>query len=165
MRFTDIRRYAALATLFATLSGAAHGQYLWIDEKGRKQYSDMPPPATVPANRVLKQPGSRPAAPEPVTEPEAQARAAALEPSLAEKDADFRKRRAERAEKDKKAAEEARLAVDKQKYCERNRGYRKTLETGVRIASTDKKGERTFLSDEERAREVSEVNRALKDCK
>ena len=49
-------RLAACA-LLAALAAPALAQYVWLDEKGVKQYSDMPPPASVPTNRILKQPG------------------------------------------------------------------------------------------------------------
>ena len=32
-------------------------QYVWLNDKGVKQYSDMPPPAAVPNQRILKSPG------------------------------------------------------------------------------------------------------------
>ena len=45
---------------FAT---AAMAQYVWVDDKGVKQFSDMPPPASVLKNRILKQPAATHAAP------------------------------------------------------------------------------------------------------
>jgi hypothetical protein len=160
-----IRHFAALTAFLATVSAAAHGQYLWLDERGKKQYSDMPPPASVPANRILRQPGARPPAPEASEQPKVQPDAAQPGMSVAEKDAEFRKRRAEQAEKNQKAAEQARLAAEMQQRCERNRDYRKTLESGIPIVRTDKDGQRVALTDAERAREMSEANRSLKDCK
>jgi hypothetical protein len=39
------------------------------------------------------------------------------------------------------------------------------LQSGVRISSTDKNGERTFMNDEQRAKEEADVKRALDECK
>ncbi|MGV3653414.1 MAG: DUF4124 domain-containing protein, partial [Noviherbaspirillum sp.] len=41
----------------ALLSGAAMAQYAWIGDDGVRQYSDRPPPASVPSHRILKAPG------------------------------------------------------------------------------------------------------------
>ncbi|GAB3551127.1 hypothetical protein GCM10027343_35020 [Noviherbaspirillum agri] len=143
------------------LSGTAFAQYVWLDEKGVKQYSDMPPPASVPANRILKQRGVA-AIPSHESETAAPAKA---DLTLAEKEAEFRKRRAEQAEKDKKVAEQSKYEADKAKHCERAREYNRALESGQRIARTDKNGERAFLTDEQRAQELRDSRRALEDCK
>jgi hypothetical protein len=160
-----IRRLAA-AAVAALIPLAASAQYVWIDEKGTKQFSDMPPPASVPGSRILKQPGGSPtpkASQEASEEkPSAPARA---EPTIAERNADFRKRRAEQAEKEKKAAEEAAQAAEKAKNCERAREYQRTLDSGERITRLDKNGERAYLSDEQRSQESRDNRRVLEDCK
>jgi hypothetical protein len=160
---------ATAAMMALHLPGAALAQYVWIDEKGTKQFSDMPPPSSVPASRILKQPGIRttPSAttPESAGLPENPPAAAKTELSTAEKNAEYRKRKTEQAEKEKKAAEESKLAADRAKNCERARDYQRTLETGERISRTDKNGERSFLTDEQRAQEVRDARRVLEDCK
>lgn len=158
------------ALLMALLSpGEALAQYVWLDEKGVKQYSDMPPPSSVPNGRILKQPGMRTRPASEATESAANApstNASASQPkTLAEQNADFKKRRAEQAEKEKKATEEARLAAEKSKNCERARNYERALEAGERIAQSDSNGERVFLSDEQRARELRETRQIVQDCK
>lgn len=164
---------AALAALF--LTGAAHGQYVWLDDKGVKQYSDMPPPASVPMKRILRQPGQS-ATPQPAVStstPSASTEQASgatgkvsarTQASTAEREADFRKRRAEQGEKERKAAEEERLAADKAKHCERAREYQRALQSGDRIGRIEKNGERSFLTDEQRAHEANEVRRTLENC-
>lgn len=153
----------ALSAVFS--SSIASAQYIWLDEKGTKQFSDMPPPPSVPPSRILKQPAGRPAA---LSQDSGEAKPAApmsTEPTIAEKNAEFRKRKAEQAEKEKKAAEEAQRAADNAKNCERARDYQRLLDSGERIARTDKNGERSFLSDEQRAQESQENKRKLADCK
>ncbi|HEY8609485.1 MAG TPA: DUF4124 domain-containing protein [Noviherbaspirillum sp.] len=162
---------AALALLCH--AGSAHAQYSWIDDRGVRQFSDRPPPASVPASRILKQPGGTrtptPDAAAPDASPASSpAPSAAQEPpqlTLAEKNAEFRKRKAEAAEKEKKAAEETRVAADKRRHCERARDYRRALDSGVRIGATGKDGERTFLSDEQRTAELRENDRMLAECR
>lgn len=155
----------SLLALAALLSfghaGSALAQYAWIDDHGVKQYSDRPPPASLPKARILRQPGGAAA-----TESSAStAPASAAAPTLADRNAEFRKRQAEKAENEKKSAEEAKLAADRRQNCERAADYQRTLESGVRIGTTGKDGERAILSDEQRARELQETRRILADCK
>ena len=71
----------------------------------------------------------------------------------------------EQAEKDKKAADEAKEAADRGKNCERAQAYNRSLQSGERIAGTDKNGEKTYLSDEKRAQDLRDTKRALEGCK
>jgi hypothetical protein len=50
-----------LACAFAPV---CFGQWMWIDKSGRKVLSDQMPPSDVPADKILKRPGNRPAEPE-----------------------------------------------------------------------------------------------------
>jgi hypothetical protein len=166
----------AIATVFLLLGFcvSANAQYVWVDKDNTKHYSDQPPPASVPNNRILKTPGNKPA----VNINETLAEPAASEPknsdspaakndapmTTAEKNADFNKRKIEQAEKDKKADEEKKRADAKASNCERARRYQKTLDAGDRIARPGKDGEREYLNDEDRAKESQAVQESLKDC-
>lgn len=150
-------------------------QYVWLDENGRKHYADTPPPTSVPANKIIKSPFSHtPKTPavnvnaETVTQPEKNSTAAS--PSVApvttaEKNADFQKRRIEQAEKEKKEADESKYKADVAKNCERARNYQRILDSGQRIGNTDKNGERTLMSDEQRTQEANETKKMLDQCK
>lgn len=153
----------ALSTLLASPMAAA--QYVWLDEKGTKQFSDMPPPPSVPRSRILKQPGAAPATAGQDASEEKPAAPVKAEPTTAEKNAEFRKRRAEQAEKEKKAAEEAARVAENAKNCERAREYQRVLDSGERIGRTDKSGERSYLSDEQRTQESRDNRRVLAECK
>ena len=50
---SPIGRYT-IALLLYVLAAGASAQYIWLNEKGRKQFSDTPPPASVPKHRILK---------------------------------------------------------------------------------------------------------------
>jgi hypothetical protein len=166
-RFRWTHLVAALAAM--SLITSAFAQYAWVDEKGVKQYSDMPPPASVPKSRILKQPAqAEPAGERPAGSSNAAPSSATKEKApmtSAERNADCQKRRAEQAEKEKKADEQARTAADKAKNCQRARDYQRGLESGERIAQTGGSGERAYLTDEQRARELRDVRRALDECK
>lgn len=159
---------AALAAL--TLASTACAQYIWLNERGVKQYSDMPPPASVPQSRILKQPGG-------ASPTAAQTNAAATETAekspekdkapmtIAERNADFQKRKAEQAAKEKKAEEQAKEAAAKAKNCEQASEYHRVLASGERIARADRNGERSFMTDEQREQELKEAKRLLDNCK
>lgn len=145
-----------LACMLAFAALPALAQHVWLDEKGVRQYSDQPPPAGTPASRILQRPGLRPAAPATAPAPGG--------PTLAERNADFEKRRIERAEREQKEAEQAALEKEKSRNCEQARGYGRALANGGRIARTDANGERSYLTDAQRADEMARVQRVLDQC-
>ena len=163
------RRWLGGALLAA--AGLAQAQYVWLDNKGLKQYSDRPPPTTVPYQRILKAPGATPAtdaAPEPGPSGADGAPAAAPKapPTLAERNADFRKRKTEEAEREQKAAEAARRQADIENRCDSLRKSAQMLASGRRIGTTDKAGEQGYMDDAERALQSKKVQRSLAaDCK
>ncbi|MGZ3159237.1 MAG: DUF4124 domain-containing protein, partial [Burkholderiaceae bacterium] len=160
-----ITRIAATLTMMG-LAAAACGQYIWLDDKGVKQFSDMPPPASVPQKNILKQPNRTPIAAPASTDSDSN-NAAAKNPLItekanvpmttAEKNADFQKRKAKQAEMEAKAAEEAKNAAIKAKNCDNARSYQRSLTSGERIATTDKNGERFYLNDEQKAKEAKDA--------
>lgn len=167
MRSTGFARLA-VALVLSISANVALAQYIWLDSKGVKQYSDMPPPASVPNNKILKSPGSAMrAAPEKSSdEPEKDAEMTKkAPPTLADKNVDFQKRRIAQAEKDKEAEQKSQQAADRKKNCERTTAYNRVLESGQRVSRMDPSGERVYLSDEERQSEIRESRRALNDCK
>jgi hypothetical protein len=179
MKSTRLNRrcIAAVAVLALGLSTAASAQYVWLTENGVKHYSDTPPPSSVPKNRILKQPGNAsPVLPQKTVAPaeaasdgEKAVSAAATRDkapmTIAEKNAEFQKRKIEQAEKEKKAAEQEKLAADKMKHCDQAKAYHRTLDSGQRVGRTDRNGERYYLNDAERAREIQETRKMLDDCK
>jgi hypothetical protein len=164
-----------LALLTMSLPASAVAQYVWLDEKGGKHYSDVPPPTSIPNNRILKAPGAAHLATAktaevsatPQSDEEASITKATVKTpkTVAEKNADFIKRKTEQAEKEKKAADEAKRLADKAKSCERTREYQRVLDSGQRIAQTDKYGERAIMNDEQRAQELREAKQMLAECK
>ncbi|MDQ3188181.1 MAG: DUF4124 domain-containing protein, partial [Pseudomonadota bacterium] len=74
---------------------------------------------------------------------------------------DFRKRQQERADGEKKAAEEQTKSATKTAECDRARGYMKSLDDGVRITRTDASGNREFLNDEQRAAEADRTRKII----
>ena len=166
----------AIGLLLTLVAGSALAQFAWIDANGTRQYSDRPPPASIPKNKILKEPSIELRNPRAADVEAAPAQAttsvakdAAATPkgpqTTAEKNADYIKRKTEQADKDKKSADEAKDAADKAKNCERAQAYNRSLQSGERISSTDKNGEKSFISDDKRAQEVRDTQRVLESCK
>ncbi len=160
-------RLIAFAIVTFTFAAAASAQYVWTDERGVKQFSDAPPPASVPKSRILREPGKSQRSPAHETPTANATTDTAAKPPLttAERNAEFQKRKMEREEKEKKEADLAKQTADRAKNCDRAQTYQKSLESGTRIASTDKNGERSIMGDDDRAREMRENRRLLDGCK
>jgi hypothetical protein len=141
-------------TFFVLLLGfsvaALAQQYKWVDEKGRTQYGDTPPPGAKATRLRPPPPGSAPA-------PAAGAPAAKGPMTAAEKEADFRKRQLEAEKEREKQDLAARDAAQNRETCERAREYVRVIESGQRITRTDAKGERYFLDDAQRADELAKA--------
>jgi len=145
-----------IGVILVLLSGTAYGQlYKCVDKSGKIEYASVCPPGTKQENTAIR------------NTPGAPASSAASQKSFAEQDAEFRKRRMEQQEaaskQDKKSAEEA----QRQRSCDSARSYLASLKSGARIAHTDPKtGERVFLEDADREREMADAQRAVDaNCK
>jgi hypothetical protein len=165
--FTARSVRALTGGLLLLSASLAHAQYVWIDEKGLKQFSDRPPPTSTPLNKILKAPGQ--AAPElPGADGAAPAAPAAAKkaepPTMADRNADYKKRAKEQADAAAKSAEEEKFKLAKKENCEVARNQKRELLSGERFTTTDKNGERGFLSDEQRAERVAKANKVLDDC-
>lgn len=156
-----------VALAFSCCASAALAQYVWLDANGVKQYSDTPPPASVPNSKILKSPNSGYQAPAASSDDAAKTDDTAKKAPMttAEKNADFTKRKMEQAEKDKQDAAKAQQAADKKKNCENANNYKRVLESGERISSMNQAGERTYMTDDERTQALQENKRALEGCK
>lgn len=76
-----------------------------------------------------------------------------------------RKRKAEQAQTEQRKLEEERISKLKADNCERARLAQKTLDSGVRIARTNAKGEREIMDDAARAVEAKRIQTIIaSDC-
>ncbi|HXE22536.1 MAG TPA: DUF4124 domain-containing protein [Rhodoferax sp.] len=138
------------------LSASAMAQWQWVDKDGHKVFSDRAPPADIPQKNILMQPaaGALPASP-----PAVAANAPALAPKVngKDKELDEKKKQADEAAAAKKKAEEEKVARAKADNCTRARQEKTTLDSGVRIATTNAAGEREVMDDAARAAETQRV--------
>lgn len=161
-------RQVTMAVCLATAATTAMAQWQWIDGSGSRVFSDTPPPAGTPEKNILKRPGGErvrvPAAAE--ASPAAPATPAAPPvKSGKDKELEARKKQAEEAEAAKLKAEQDRFAKARAENCERAKRAKATFDSGVRIATTNTKGEREIMDDKARASESRRLDDIIRsDC-
>jgi hypothetical protein len=177
MDFKPAFKTLILAIVGASFALTALAQWQWIDKDGRKVFSDRSPPSDIQEKDILKRPGgaSRTAVAAPVDSTAVPALAAASAPAnkasapkLSGKDTQLeaRKKQAEDAEAASKKAEEEKVAAAKTENCGRARRGVASFDSGVRIATTNAKGEREIMDDKTRAAETRRLQDIVAvDCK
>ncbi len=156
---SPIQLFVALAVLLACGVVAAQ-VYKWVDKDGKVQFSDTPPPPSATkedAKKIVVKPASG----------SGTASASDEAPkSLADRNKDFDKRKTEAAAKAKKDAEKASNAANNETACQDATANLSELESGRPMARNNAQGERTVMSDEDRAAEIAKM-RAItsKACK
>lgn len=138
------------------LPGLAHSQILkCVGANGRVEFAAACPPGTKSENTGIRN------TPAPANS------SAASQKTLAERDAEFRKRQVEQKEAAKKSDEKSREAADLSQNCENSKGYLTSLKAGMRISKTDPgTGTQVFLEDSDRAAEIERAQRAVESsCK
>jgi hypothetical protein len=167
-----------LPLLLLTLAASpdASAQFQWRDANGRMVYSDMPPPASVAPDAVIRAPArpapaggaggsaeSPTAAGADAAQPERAAPAAAPAPTAADRELEFRKRRMERADAERKAAAAAQTAQLRASVCEDARSSVRALESGMRVSRVNAQGEREVVDESQRAARLDAARKAVKD--
>ena len=150
---------AAIAFLVLLAPVAAQGQLLkCIGKDGRVEYATQCPPGTQEQQTGIKSTREGPSS---------SGAASPQQKSIAEREADFRKRQMEA--QDARQKDEKKTAEDQERRasCEQAQTYLKSLQVGNRIARIDPKtGERVFLEDSNRPAEVARAQRAVdSNCK
>jgi len=188
------RRVLLVALIVASSFGTAQAQWAWRDANGEITYSDSPPPADVSRSNILHQPtgvsassedtsAASPSAPSasttpPAVSPRAGTPAAPPPPppaqankpnpapkTLAEQEADFRKRLAEQQKAEEKQAQDEAQASQRTDACNQAKTYMDMLQGGTRLLRPDANGERNFLDDDQRAAEVQKTQDVIdKNC-
>ncbi len=129
-----------LALILALAAPLAFAQvYKWVDEKGHVQYGDKPPP------------GAKASAVKPPPEPQGRPRPAE---NFAGQDAEFQRRQIQKREEEEKLVREEKL---RQQRCDQAKERLAIYERVSRISRFEK-GERVYLSDEQRAAEIERLN-------
>jgi Domain of unknown function (DUF4124) len=127
-----------------------------IGKDGKVEYAAQCPPGTKPQDTGIR---NDPAKAAPAAAPQ--------QKSVAERDADFKKRQTEGAEARQKEEAKAKEVAAKREDCDRAQVYLKSLQDGQRIAAVDPKtGERVFVDDASRPAEIAKAQRTVdSNCK
>jgi len=143
-----------LLPLFSlAFAAAAFAQpYKWLDQNGKVQYGDAPPPG-VKATPLRPQP-----APQPAPVVQSAVKKAPLSP--AEQEADFRRRKLDAEKEREKQAQAEQQAEGKRENCARAQEMQRTLATG-RVSRTDAKGERYYLDESQLAQETAKARQSV----
>ncbi|SFC42895.1 DUF4124 domain-containing protein [Massilia yuzhufengensis] len=185
LRLMNLQR-AALAGALLLSAALAHAQYSWIDEKGTRHFSDRPPPPSTPAAKILKQPRTPVPAPAPAATAKREWQPAfsiATESGsidippgpdeaerkqlskLAQQEAAYRERVKQRAEQEKKEAEDAQRQNGISERCRDAAEVLRQNTSGIRVAKVDVNGERSYMTDEEKAAQNERVRKMLAECR
>jgi hypothetical protein len=170
---------ATLAAFFATSS--AFAQWGWTDKEGRRIFSDQAPASEVPDKSIFKRPVGAQAKAKAAEVAEAasaaasapagtasapKAAASAAKPSGKDAELEKKKKEKETAEADKKKAEADKFAAAQVENCTRAKRGKATYDSGVRISTTNAKGEREYLDDAARVVETKRLDGIIAtDCK
>lgn len=159
-------QHLLLLVLWGTLSSTAQAQWQWLDDSGRKVFSDRPPPPSVPAQKVLHKPAGAGVTQAPATTP-AQKTSASTDSPTSGVDAELEKKKAEQEaeEAQQKQAEEHKVALQRKENCDRAKRARDLMQSGQMLGHTNAQGERGFMSDATRKQELTRANQTISsDC-
>jgi hypothetical protein len=157
--------FLLISLLFA--ASPALAQWKWKDARGQVVVSDIPPPRDIPDRDVLQKPElvlRRPVA-APVAASGASAPDAAAKPKV-DAELEARRKKAEQDQADRQKADEEKVAAGRAENCKRARAHLGSLESGMRLARSNDKGEREILDDKARAEEMARTRQIIStDCR
>jgi len=147
---------ALVGTVCIALGGVAAPAwsqvYKWVDEKGVTHYSESPPAAKEGKASLLNMPDAAPTK---------NGASTASDQNWQAKDLEFRARQAKEADARKKEEDRTeKEALARQRACLGARGRLDALGR-ARVYNVNDRGERVYLSDDERARETQQANQQV----
>lgn len=156
-----MEKFIVFAVAFGFAAAAAAQQFKWIDQNGRVQYGDSPPAG---AKATPLRPPAGPSSPPP-----SRAAAGKTDGKKAEQltpEQAFQKRQKDKLAADAKAEKERAEAETGRGNCESARSQMRQLQSGERMSTVGKSGERGYMNDAQRAAETSRAQKAIDDwCK
>ena len=145
-----------LLTLVSASSFA--GLNKWVDANGRVHYSDQPPPANIEATTLRFTSSAKDSA----TESGAAASSAPAAPkTIAEREAELKKAQQAKKEAADRVAQEQAEAEASKADCIAARKNLSMLQEGIRMMEIDDKGERYYLSDEQRQQRIAKTQQDI----
>jgi hypothetical protein len=138
--------------------------YKWIDENGRVHYSDQPP-STSTNTKILgpksKTVSSAETGDATESSDTSQSSDSGEPKSVAEREAELRKKQKADKEAAAKAAKEQANKAANQENCDQARLSLRTLESGIRIKEVDASGEHVYIDDEQRQQRIEKTRQDI----
>jgi hypothetical protein len=173
-----MRKHLIFSLMMLSTAGFSfsHAQiYQWKDSSGKTVISDSPPPASIRQSRTIgtASPASNNADkggdPEKASE-NSHEKPAAKEPSksltLAEKEAEFRKRQQESKEKAEREASERAAQQARRENCEASTNNYRLLQSDTPVSQVNARGELVTLSTSQRQQELERTRKIMQEaCK
>jgi Domain of unknown function (DUF4124) len=170
-----MRRSSSLSSLLVlcllAAASSAHAQWMWRDKTGRVHMSDRAPPSDVGEKDVLKRPAGQRAAlaAAPVADAASAAASASTSasapavPAAARVDPELeaRRKKAELEQAAQKKQAEERVAAARAENCQRAQSHMRNIDSGIRMARTNAKGEPEVLDDRMRAEEAERTRSVI----
>jgi hypothetical protein len=140
----------------ASLPAQAQGSWIWLDAQGRKVFSDVPPPASVPEQRIQQRPAGKllPATSPPPSTPETAGMAVSAAP---------RQNPAPKSSPESGVPLYQRNEQALRDNCRRARSALQTLNSGLRLMRLNEQGEQVELDATSRAQEIERMQQAERD--
>ena len=157
---------ALLASVVSAQTASSPPLWKWVDGVGQVQFSDLPPPPSVPDKDILERPTLQQLRAAAAAAAAAAATAASAGVTRTDPELEARRRRAA----DEQAAQQ-RQALDRDSAvradnCTRARAHLAALNDGLRMTRTNAQGEREVLNDKARAEEVQRARGVVaNDCR
>lgn len=150
------------AAVVATFSTGAMAQWKWRDKGGQLHISDMPPPSDIADKDVLQRPNQvARAMPSAAQESPGASAASAPRGKAVDPELEARLKRAEQERLALQRRDEDRNAAIKAENCNRAKEQMRTLDSGIRLARVNEKGEREILDDKARASEMQRARESI----
>jgi hypothetical protein len=156
------------ACLLLCIAPVLQAQWAWKDKDGRRIFSDQPPPPSVPEKDILKWPAGAKLSTEPPAASQTPATPALTSAQSASaknggKDPELEKKLKEAQAKEaaRKKSDDEKTAEAKKENCETAKRAKASLDTGLRVSTTNAKGEQEILSDAARSNEAKRLQEAI----
>jgi hypothetical protein len=160
LRRTSVAATAALV-LAACLSTPAFAQWKWRDKSGHVTVSDLPPPRDIADKDVLQRPSDMVRKPPAAAQPASAPASGAENKMRVDPELEARRKRAEQDQGAQRRQEAQRDDAARAENCRRAQAQLRSLESGMRLARVNDKGEREILDDKQRAEETRVAREAV----
>lgn len=161
-----IAKKLLMICLLLTSANILAGGNKWVDANGKVYYSDQPPPANVNAKALRISSGKAASAVPASAVPASSVAAVPAQKTIAEREAELKKAQAAKKEAADKAAQEQAKKDAEKANCSAAQQNLRALQDGMRLVELDAKGERSYLSDEQRRQRTEKAQEDVKTyCK